>query len=198
MRVKHHIHTNMNIPWYKPRREKSSSQSDCEGGQARRHFWIIQMSEYASLSVANNLRESMLETARRWHLSNSATTLLRASSTAVLILWPPRNGDPVEDPAYVYVLKDKFVFKVCFLIRAFVSEKCSCVLKNKCVCIFVYVRVKKMCVPWLYVLESNKMCVHACCGNLSVQYLPRQLWSPRGQKEHGCVQNETNHIGQAP
>ena len=55
----------MNIPWNRPRREKSSSQSDCEGGQARRHFWIIQMSGYASLSVANNLSESMLEVARR-------------------------------------------------------------------------------------------------------------------------------------
>ena len=115
------------------------------------------MSGYASLSVANNLRESMLETARRCHLSNSATVLLRASSAAVKILGTPRNGDPVEDPVYVYVLKDKFVFKVCFLIRVFVSEKCSCVLKNKCVCIRVCVRVKNVCI-----YRKVRVCVFAC------------------------------------
>jgi len=157
MRAWHHIHTYMNIPWYTPRREKSSSQSDCEGGQARRHFWIIQISGYASLSVANNLRESMLETVRRCHLSNSATALLRASSAAVLSLWPPRNGDPVEAPVYVYVLKDKFVFKVCFLNRACVSEKNHCVLKNKCVCIWVCVRVKNVCI-----YQKVRVCVFAC------------------------------------
>jgi len=93
--------------WWMHRWCIDSSQSDCEGGQARRHFWIIQMSGCASLSVTNNLRESMLETARRCHLLNSAKDLLRASSSAVLILWPPRNGDPVEAPVYVYVLKDE-------------------------------------------------------------------------------------------
>ena len=123
MRVWHHIHTYMNIPWYKPRREKSSSQSDCEGGQARRHFWIIQMSGYASLSVANIVRESMLDTARRCHLSNSVTALLRTSSAAVLSLWPPRNGDPVETPVYVYVLTDKFVFNMCFLKKGMYFNK---------------------------------------------------------------------------
>ena len=68
----------MNIPWNRPRREKSSSQSDCEGGQAKR------MSGYASLSVANNLSESMLEGARRCQVSNSVTALLRASWTATI------------------------------------------------------------------------------------------------------------------
>ena len=134
----------------------------------------------------------MLETACRCQLSKPAATLLSASSAVVLSLWPPRNGDPVQAPVYVYVLEDKFVFKVCFLNRACVSGKKKCVLKDKCVCIFVCVRVKNVFIYWkvcvcvfVFVCVLKKICVRAFCGsrNLSVQYLPRQLWSPRGQTE---------------
>jgi len=152
MRVWHHIHTYMNIPGYKPRREKSSSQSDCEGGQARRHVWIIQMSGYASLSVANNLRESMLETARRCHLSNSATALLRASFAVVLSLWPPRNGDPVETPVYVYI----FMY-MCIFSKTSLSSKST--LKTR-----AYISNKGLCMMHACMRACSCMhaCVHAC------------------------------------
>ena len=134
----------MNIPWNRPRREKSSSQSDCEGGQARRHFWIIQMMGYASLSVGNNLSESMLEVARRCHLSNSVTALLRASSTAEVPWRPPRNGDPVEGPTSTCIHKKNRIQKQPMRIQSacFEPNQCSCwmivcVFKNN-VFVFTY------------------------------------------------------------
>jgi len=117
MRVRHHIHTYMNILWYKPRREKSSSQCDCERGQAKRHFWIIQMSGYASLSVVNNLRESML-----------------------------------IQRSYMYA---------CVHARMFIH---ACIRACVCVCVCTYM----------------------------------QKSGQHTKKVHGCVQNETNRIGQAP
>ena len=87
MRVWHQIHTYMNIPWYKPRREKSSSQSDCKGGQMRRHFWIIHMSAYASLKVANNLRDSMLIQRSYMHACVHAHMFIHACIRVCVRVW---------------------------------------------------------------------------------------------------------------
>ena len=57
----------------------------------------------------------------------------------------------------MYVLKNKFVFRVCFLNMACVSEKNNCVLKNECVCICVCVRVKNVCT-----YQKVRVSVFAC------------------------------------
>ena len=96
------------------------------------------------LVFSQDVRESMLNTTRHNHPSNSATARLRASSEAVLPCWPPRNGDPLEVSVCTCLNRIFWIFKSTCLYKVrdlkpnnarvectFVQQECACWLTSR-------------------------------------------------------------------
>ena len=182
--VWHHIHTYMNIPWYKPRREKSSSQSDCEGGQAKdtseSYKWVGTLPWAWQITWGNQC----------WKLRAAVTSQTQRQ----LFFAHPSQWCWAFD-LLAMATQSKLLYMCIF--------SCICVYFQRQVCLQSLLWKQgrifqiKVCVWCMRVCVRVHACMHACMRACMCAYIHAEI-TPHTKKVHGCVQNETNHIRQAP